>query len=79
MPVSAEGLRLPAALQALVGRDVPEIARLVVRLHEHEAVHRAASEAGLALVDGFHREAQVDAALEGVLELRTPSCLALAG
>ncbi len=78
-PVAAEGLALPAALQALVGQDVREMARLVVRLHEDEEAHRAAAEAGLAFVDGFHGEAQVDAALAAVLDHRTSPCLALAG
>ena len=78
-PVAAEGLRLPTALQALVGGDAREIARLVLRLHEGEEAHRAAVEAGLALVDGFHREAQVDTALASVLDLRMQPSLARAG
>ena len=78
-PIAAEGLALPTALQALVGQDVQQVARLIVRLHEDEQAHRAAVEGGLMLVDGLHREARVDAALEAALAIRTRSPLAMAG
>ena len=69
-PIAAEGLVLPATLQALVGQDVRQIAQLIVRLHENEQVHRAVVESGLKLVDGCHREVQVDAVLEAALTVR---------
>ena len=78
-PIAAEGLALPTALQALVGQDVQQVARLIVRLHENEQAHRAAVEGGLMLVDGLHREAQVDAALEAALAIWTRPTLAMAG
>ncbi len=62
-PIAAEGLGLPTALQGLVGADAAALARIVLRLHRDEAAHRAAAEAGLALIRGGHAEAVVDAAL----------------
>ncbi len=78
-PIAAEGLALPTTLQALVGQDVQQVARLIVRLHEDEQAHRVAVKGGLMLIDSFHREAQVDVALEAALAIRTRPSLALAG
>jgi hypothetical protein len=47
--VAAEGLALPPALAAPVGRDAAELAALICRLHASREDHDAAA-AGLALV-----------------------------
>ena len=49
-PVAAEGLTLPALLQALVHQDAAGLAAQIVRLHTSEAENAAAAAAGLAMV-----------------------------
>ena len=67
-PVAAEGLGLPEALQACVGADANALAAVIRRLHQDEAAHREAAEAGLRLVRENHAEATVSAALQAAIE-----------
>ncbi len=78
-PVAAEGLVLPAALQALVAGDAAGLAAAILRVHGSASAHRDAGRAGLAYMRETHTDAAVAAALGAAIggTLRAP--LALAG
>ncbi len=67
-PVGAEGIP-PAALAGCVATDPAALAAAILRLHEDEAAHRAAAEAGLAYARTALSEAAIDAAMRGVCNL----------
>lgn len=62
-PPAAEGLDLPAELQGLVAESAADLADLVVRLHQDEAMNSTCSAAGLAYVAEHLSEPKLDAAL----------------
>jgi glycosyltransferase involved in cell wall biosynthesis len=69
-PVAAEGLALPPVLQALVAEDAAGLAALILRVHKDSAFHRAASQAGLALVEDGFTQAAVTESLRGAVAVR---------
>jgi glycosyltransferase involved in cell wall biosynthesis len=66
-PIAAEGLGLPPLLQAMVGADAAALAALICGYHGDATRHKAAAQAGLALIQDAHSEAVVAAALQGAL------------
>jgi len=67
-PVAAEGLGLPASLQALVGTDAAQLATLISRVHRDETAHHVAACAGRALIRDGHNERAVMSALRAAIE-----------
>lgn len=66
-PVAAEGLELPPALDALVGRDAAGLAALICRLHGDGLSHAPLVRAGAALIEAGHGATTVDAALQAAI------------
>jgi hypothetical protein len=68
--VAAEGMTLPRALRALVGRDAAGLAELIHRVHADEVFHSGAAQAGLAMIQqDFVADAAtalLDAAIQGI-------------
>ncbi len=67
-PVGAEGIPA-AALPGSIAADPAGLAAAILRLHEDEAAHRAASDAGLAYARSALSEAAIDAAMRDVCGL----------
>ena len=61
--MAAEGLALPDTLGDLVADSAAALARVIVRLHEDEAAHQHAREAGLAFIRQRHSAESVMTAL----------------
>jgi hypothetical protein len=68
--VAAEGMTLPRALRALVGRDAAGLAELIHRVHADEVFHSGAAQAGLTMIQqDFVADAAtalLDAAIQGI-------------
>ncbi len=62
-PVAAEGIGLPAALDATVGATAAELAEVICRLHEDARFNAACREAGLGYVRERLAEGAVDTAM----------------
>jgi glycosyltransferase involved in cell wall biosynthesis len=69
-PIAAEGLALPAELQALVREDPALLAGLICHLHRDEAAHNQVARAGLAMIRENHNESVVTDSLRAAIEGR---------
>ncbi|MCB8877036.1 glycosyltransferase [Acidisoma silvae] len=68
-PVAAEGLDLPAGLEALVSTGVEAVAATILRLHEDEALNHACAEAGLSYIAAGLSETRIDELMRGAAGL----------
>jgi len=66
-PIAAEGLSLPPALNALVGRDAAKLAEHVLRLHADEESNTAAGQAAGAIARERYSQHAVVEALRAAL------------
>ena len=66
-PVAAEGMSLPPALRASIGRDAAEMAAVIVRLHDDLAENRRAAAAARRLVARDYSQAAITASMRGAL------------
>lgn len=68
--IAAEGMPLPPALQALVGRDADALAALICKMHSDEDASRVAAQAGLAMIGEYFSQDATVAALKAAIEGR---------
>lgn len=66
-PIGAEGLELPAALEACIASNADEIAAAIQRLHTDKEANAAARAAGLRYIEGVFSEARLDADMQAVV------------
>ncbi len=66
--IAAEGLTLPPALQALVGKDAEAIAALICQLHQGRDEYETAAAAGLSMIGQDFNADAITAALRPAIE-----------
>jgi glycosyltransferase involved in cell wall biosynthesis len=69
-PTAAEGIALPQPLDHLVATDAAAFAAIIIQLHAGQTPYRAASAAGLSLIETGFNAARVSEALGAAIEGR---------
>ena len=69
-PIAAEGLDLPAALQAVIAETPADLAQVIRRLHTDEAFNADCARVGLAYVAKALSEGRLDALMREVAQSR---------
>ncbi len=70
--IAAEGLRLPALLDATVGASAAELAERILRYHENETANRQVAKAGERLIRDQFNLLQVAVSLKAAIDGRHP-------